>query len=355
MHHLLVIRSQSQEECVSVQDSFEIFTSNVWYNGSLTMGRFENDSNKAEPENRDQFHSKWLNYGTGPLTVATTPDVSPNDLDDFFQTGIQKKFIIGSAIEFTRYLNSTPRILSVKPGVYGRKLPNGDWLGVIAEVWKGNAHFSSPIAISLERTEIISYTKLYAFDHVIFLTGLPKAANLSGSLSFLLYPFSAYVWGGTILSFFLIYLTLLVKNQLERRRGQIGYGKYFSFSILNVILRPTLDQTGDTPNLIKKVLKDSLSRYIFATWLLALIVLSSGYKSQVISALLTPFMVTPPKTFLELVRSDYDVSAVLYNESFYGESFRQLQNEIGRGVVQRAKGVTNIAGPEVISKMGFIS
>ena len=204
MHNLILINKYRK--------GFEIFTPNVWYNGSHSLASYRDGWYEEDIE---IYRSKWQNYGNGPLIVATTPDITPADLDEYFHSRVITKYIIVSAVEFTRYLNTTPRILSVQPAIYGKKDKNGKWFGVIAEVWKGNAHFSSPVAISWERTEIISYTQVHAFDHVVFITGLPKKSNLSGSLSFLIYPFTFHVWMGTILSLCLIFMTLILNKRLE--------------------------------------------------------------------------------------------------------------------------------------------
>jgi hypothetical protein len=211
---------------------------------------------------------------------------------------------------------------------------------MVGEVVAGRAHFSSLVGLDTERSEVVRYSKTVGFDRVVFVSGFPKERQLAGSVAFLTYPFTTFVWVATLTSLALLWLTLVIDYYVKVLPGQrkssiLSVGNFF----VNVLLRPIFDQPCTPPKSMRKVVRLGIwNRILFALWLCVLIVLTSAYKSKIISALLQPYTIHPPKTFEELAESNFKIGAVLFNESVVGGSFRRMKSRMSKEINKRVKG-----------------
>ncbi|CAG7717670.1 unnamed protein product, partial [Allacma fusca] len=88
--------------------------------------------------------------------------------------------------------------------------------------------------------------------------------------------------------------------------------KHLSFFAVTAVVRPFLDQGVNVTKNFNRLWNLSMMKFIYGIWLLNAIVLGCCYKSTLISAIVSPRYVLPPRTFSELFRSQYNVGAVLF-------------------------------------------
>lgn len=339
MHHCLLLNARCS-------NSYDLYTPGVWYNESFHVLSYPVPKPRSEclhsDRERSLFFSKWQNYGRyGPLVVATTPDNQQSHVVAYLKTKKVTNYVVVNTVFSTQYLNTTPVMLPLPNGIYGTKdKKTGKWLGMVGELVSGRAHFTSVVGLDYDRSEVIRYTTTVAFDRVNFITPHPRVRHIAGSISFLIFPFTAFVWGATLASFGILWLSLFLDYVIKVNRGQkeLQWGPVIYFCA-QLLLRPIFDQPSSALSSVMNVSKvKTRSRALYIVWLLVLIVLTSSYKSKMIAVLLKPNQRVPPSTFEELAQSKFTIGAILFNESIFGESFRKLENPISKAILKRIQG-----------------
>jgi len=96
--------------------------------------------------------------------------------------------------------------------------------------------------------------------------------------------------------------------------------------IIEVVLKPILDQSIDEPALRKHFKHSDVDKWVLSSWLLATIVTGSMLKSRLTATLVEPSHIHPPRTMWELVESQYKIGAFYYNETELGYIVEKLKN-----------------------------
>ena len=148
--------------------------------------------------------------------------------------------------------------------------------------------------------QTVYFSRPYIYDAMCFIVGLPKIHNLE-SIAVLQEPLEDQVWFGFVISFFSI--VVFVQIMMACRQDKRGL-----LQAVAAVFRPILDQSVSFGHRINS----NGFRALFGVWLFSLIVLGSGYKSKLISAIVVPHYDYPPLTFAELANSDYKLGGVYF-------------------------------------------
>lgn len=155
----------------------------------------------------------------------------------------------------------------------GEPLPNGSWSGLIGMVQNGECDIAvDNIAVTEERSEVISYTYPYHIGSISFLTNKPEPSPKSLAL---IYPFTVEVWVAFLMSFFcmvLLFYLMFHKN--------LSFG-----SIMWVTYSVTIGQSCNSK------FNMTSHKLIFLSWVTGTLFLIYSYQATLLSFLSVPTMV----------------------------------------------------------------
>ena len=151
----------------------------------------------------------------------------------------------------------------------------------------------------------VYFSRPYIYDAMCFIIGLPKIHSLE-SIAVLQEPLNDQVWFGFMISF--VSIVVFVQIMMACRGDKRGL-----LQAVAAVFRPVLDQSVSFSHRINS----NGFRTLFGVWLYSLIVLGSGYKSKLISAIVVPHYDYPPLTFAELAQSDYKLGGVYFQSLAY--------------------------------------
>jgi len=188
----------------------------------------------------------------------------------------------------SRKFNYSYKIQVAEEG-FGIKLQNGTWTGTIGALMKGDANVIIA-ARTLERNKIMDFTIPYAYIRLFFWTRRNYNKNNS-----LLGSYQSSTWILVLLAFSLI--TLLF---------YLNYKRVYRFQrVLVMVFALALEEAVPIP----RILWDKI-RFTTWIWLTFVLVISTGYKSQLIASLTRPGSLGyVPETFAELAsRPEYKIN-----------------------------------------------
>eukprot|EP00095_Tigriopus_kingsejongensis_P010941 maker-scaffold234_size243041-snap-gene-1.25 protein:Tk10941 transcript:maker-scaffold234_size243041-snap-gene-1.25-mRNA-1 annotation:"hypothetical protein Y032_0887g2867" len=183
------------------------------------------------------------------------------------------------------------------PGIWGKKLPDGSWTGMLALLANGQADICVSGAIMTpERDEIIDYTTPTANFRTMLFIGMAKAQNLN--LENYNQEFTATTWlaigvgiGGS---------WLVLSGLIHVHQGSASLREAASLAF-EIVLRACL-QKGTS------ILKTSRSLKVgMLTFLLFAMMTFNVYKCQMNAFLAVIFLESPIKTLLDAYQADLDI------------------------------------------------
>ncbi|XP_023225694.1 glutamate receptor ionotropic, delta-2-like [Centruroides sculpturatus] len=179
--------------------------------------------------------------------------------------------------KMAEYFNFTYEIIIPIHKVYGSKLPNGTWIGIIGMLANNEADIAAiPLTVIQERKEVAVFSTTLFKDSINILMKQPSASGNAGAL---LSPFNLYVW--IILIVFsilmgpLVYLLqhihykLIIVEEEPDKRNDYKLIECFWFVYSALIrqgseLNPSYDST----------------RILFAAWWLFTLVITTFYTAN---------------------------------------------------------------------------
>jgi hypothetical protein len=114
------------------------------------------------------------------------------------------------------------------------------------------------------------------------------------------WPFNFVLWMYLLGSMIALILCMSLMSKLLRRIG----GKKRTWTAAEFILGTFLEQSFDLPERVPL-------RIITTVWLAFALVMGTGYRSKLVTALAFPVINKPPETFKELADSGYKVGVSL--------------------------------------------
>jgi hypothetical protein len=163
----------------------------------------------------------------------------------------------------------------------------------IAQDLKSNeADIGIAISFNHKYSQIVGHSSsAVGLDKMIFFIGLPKPKPTT--IAFIVKPFNYILW--------LSILGQIIFTSILTRFFTRPFGTESTFiGHVKLLVLPLLDQSQ---NLHVSYLRISGIKFIIGQWLLSSIVLSTTYKSRLVSELVTPEMEMPPRTFQTLLGS----------------------------------------------------
>ncbi|CAG7647048.1 unnamed protein product [Allacma fusca] len=212
---------------------------------------------------------------------------------------------------------------------------NGKWTGMTGAVLYRQYDMGNIISVNMDRYGVID-TTYFQHDWVQFVTGIPKRKISNGTL---LYPFSTGVWLLLILSFASFSMCLTLVYHFGKQKNSTNHTIMIPYQI-------SLDQGLDIqiPNRAK---------FLTAGWMLAMVVLTNCYRTDLIKYFSFPEYETIPEDFRELdTMKDYDV---LFN--YIGGTSFQYFNGATNGYVKRIRErfVRELDTPTCVVKSAIVS
>ncbi|XP_035701231.1 glutamate receptor ionotropic, delta-2-like [Folsomia candida] len=199
-------------------------------------------------------------------------------------------------------------------GGSGIPLPNGTWIGTVGDVISGKADIGIIAVNTDERNRQVSFTNSF-YDHV-YLHFLTNKGVQIFSPATLLWSFDHLMWtciGSSTLGAFLVFrlimngMNILEMNTNGRmsfaRRGQVSQENWGLRHQIWFVITTYLDQDCVLPTCTPL-------RCFVALWLFFALIVTTVYRSKMVSLLAFPVMEEIPHTFKDLVESDYTVGCI---------------------------------------------
>ena len=263
------------------------------------------------------FWNKWRDVQGQRLAVAVPPTQSKNTLRLFLEKGIYIYAIVEVA-EPVRFLNGTIEVVQTDfSRGFGSKLPNGSWDSYMGKAMTDEVVFTAPFFPHQSHYPYVYFPNAVMYSSVRFLTPLP--ARTTVSIAFLTDPLDRFIWAalfvGTVLNAAMIHvLTIIFPSHLERLQlARRSLWRHFVKVFRNTgkLTRVLIDQPIPDSFVNNEWAKPGV-QWVFLGWLLVVMVIVPLYKSIMISELVEPVYVQPPRTFEQLVNSNFKLNVVLY-------------------------------------------
>lgn len=210
----------------------------------------------------------------------------------------------------------------------------------VLPVVEGTAVFSTTILMSDAISDFLYVSYPFIFDGLYFITGLPKRKKVNSFL-ILQTPLDEMVWLAVGMATISLLLCL-------RFIAYVRHYKAPAVTLFYAIVLPMVEQPPMSNYSKFQMAKvDGCVKLVVATWFLSQIVLVCVYKSILLSVIVIPQYILPPRTFEELAHSDYELGAIFYSNmlELYLEA---SNNSVSRNLMERIREHEYIA-PTVIS------
>ncbi|XP_021959708.1 glutamate receptor ionotropic, delta-1 [Folsomia candida] len=211
--------------------------------------------------------------------------------------------------------------LSTGGGGTGLELPNGTWIGTVGDVVSGKADMAIMTGNTNKRNQQVSFTK--SFFDVSYLHFITTNGVRIFSPATLLWSFDLLMWtciGASTLGAFIVFklitksMTVLGMDGGERmtfaHRGIISKESWRIEHQIFFVINSYLDQDCVLPTYTPL-------RCFVAMWLFFVLIVTTVYRSKMVSLLAFPVLEKIPTTFEELVESDYTVGFIKHGDGAY--------------------------------------
>ncbi|XP_023229323.1 glutamate receptor-like [Centruroides sculpturatus] len=178
----------------------------------------------------------------------------------------------------------------------GEKLQNGSWNGLNGRLQRKEIDFGLlSTFVNYESFQVVDYTVPFDSDEVTFVVSAPKQVS---KLTTIIRPFAKEVWlmisVTSIVFGVIIHLIILKRNNIVQDNQKVwSIKEAFLFLFQTLIL-----QGGSISHI-----RDTTTRIIIGIWLLASVVITSGYCGVLFSYLTLPLYEKVPNTIAELINA----------------------------------------------------
>ncbi|OXA46675.1 putative glutamate receptor [Folsomia candida] len=216
------------------------------------------------PDLTGNFYGKLLAVGT-PMGTRWLNELRSEEGKWVAKRGLYK-IVMDNLM--SRYNFSCDFFPSMVNGGTGSKLKNGTWIGSVGNIVHKTADLGHVTGQTFARNRVVGFTYPVSYEMLTFSTGEPFPYF---SWKAILWPLATDMW--------------------------IGLGA--SFMVANIVLYLIIQRTTEQFDVVHIV-----SAFV-CFWLFFTLVISTAYKSKLVSLLSFPNAEEPPKTFEELASSDY--------------------------------------------------
>ncbi|CAL8120950.1 unnamed protein product [Orchesella dallaii] len=233
--------------------------------------------------------------------------------------------------EISKRANTT-FVLSHEPRTPGfGNFENGSWTGLMGELADGLVDLATPLATTVARYPVFTFTTPEFLNTLIFTVKLPK---LESHWEALVKPLNGIVWFLTLL-FYFGFLFLFTLNDFLKNGEKILSLNIFKTALL--IYTMLLDQPGLTSKL------NGITRAITLLWIIFSYLIGVAYKSNLVGFLTLTENPIVPITFSELHEDKRYQTIVLHTlGGMELEMFRTSPSPVMKGIAKRMKITRNI-------------
>ncbi|XP_040575409.1 ionotropic receptor 21a-like isoform X1 [Lepeophtheirus salmonis] len=208
---------------------------------------------------------------------------------------------------------------------WGSELSDGSFTGLIGDVMFERTDIAfAQFFITPSRMDRIDFTQPYDIDKVCFMVIKPPPLAQWKSLA---YPLTISVWLGVFLSILVslgfIYIYTTVTNSYEKSFSFVS-GVFFYLGTLFDISQP-----------MTSTLSKLSIRLAYTTFLLAIFVVTIGYRGSLISVLSVPHQSPPINSVKEVAESPLPIASLgpLYYETFMTSQDEDTQKIVNKFIV----------------------
>ncbi|OXA46521.1 Glutamate receptor ionotropic, delta-2 [Folsomia candida] len=206
-------------------------------------------------------------------------------------------------------------------GGTGLELENGTWIGTVGDIVAGRADIGIITANTPKRVKVVAFTN--SFFDISYLNFITTEGTRVFSPAALLWSFDILMWAciglSTVVAFliFKIITRTMTALGLDKgdamsfaRRGIVSHENWGIQHQIFFVATSYLDQDCVLPRFTPL-------RCFVALWLFFTLIITTIYRSKMVSLLAFPVLEKLPLTFEQLVASDYQVGFIKHGDSAY--------------------------------------
>lgn len=241
------------------------------------------------PDLSTNFWGKTLSVGT-PTGTRWLNEIT---FDASTNTWVPKRGLYSIVMSnlMASYNFSANFFPSLGNGGTGSKLPNGTWLGSVGNVLGATAELGHVTGQTWSRNKVVGFTYPVSYEMLTFTSGQPRPYF---SWRAILWPLAKEMWLGLGVSFIVSNFVLLLI--IKRTPEHFDLTHILSYTFASVLEQdvPSAERLSSPP-----------FRVFVTFWLFFTLVVSTAYRSKLVSLLSFPNVEEAPKTFEALAASDY--------------------------------------------------
>lgn len=298
----------------------------------------DNETPNVECPNFTNVKPNWHFH---PLIAMSDP-TAPKSIVQHEQTGKWFNYYVAAQYHVALVLNATLNISVVLDPPRSKSLENGTWDSFVKPLVFQTAHLCTIRVPATDNQRFIYYTTHSYFDHYTFMTAVPR--DLGTNAFFASYDDLLLIFGAVCLTTCGVLIILLLETLVIQPHDDLNHegsssliNKAFTtaLGVFLKIVKPIFDQPfmNQSQERLNKLKPHSI---VFAIWLLTVMALSSMYKSNFVSDIVNPNFEYMPRTFEQLVESDFKFKAIF----FKGNSellFQSIKNPVHDAVLGRTE------------------
>ncbi|GFX05720.1 glutamate receptor ionotropic, delta-2 [Trichonephila clavipes] len=236
-----------------------------------------------------------------------------------FASGVEANFIQ----VLSEFLGFSYQLIITDDGEWGQMKDDGNWTGIIGLVHRNEADIAiGHLTMSPQRSSVVDFL-FYAVDENSFITNLPDYVMKS---LFYLLPFHTYIWISIIIAVvFMPFLFMVLTSKT------LSFHELF-FRLFSILL-------GQQGFIASSELK---LRILIGTWFIFSLIISSSYRSVLLSTMMVPQFAYDVRNIKELAAAILDgkYRATTSKGSVNGELLTRSVDEslqvIGKYIVEES-------------------
>ncbi|XP_042237244.1 probable glutamate receptor [Homarus americanus] len=192
-------------------------------------------------------------------------------------------------------LNFTYSLVTPEDQTWGRKLPDGNWTGMVGQVFRQEADIAlGPFAQSVERRQAVDYTQSFFFDGRTIIAG--KGRPEIDPWSFML-PLQPPVWVALLVGLVVAWLSLVVMGHNPKDSSQLTSASHFMrashllFQHLRIILRQDVSMN----------ITRGQEMVLVGGWVVVSVVVTCSYSGTLVSLLAVRHVPQPLQTIRDVL------------------------------------------------------
>ncbi|CAL8110776.1 unnamed protein product [Orchesella dallaii] len=209
---------------------------------------------------------------------------------------------------------------------------NKTWIGTVGDVLSGRAELAQTTGQVYFRNLVVGFSSAIVYEWLIFTTGEPLP---SYSWKAVYWPFTRNLWlavlGSLFVSLFSLKCLLHWNCTYSKATTCSHYGAFKKAG--NYLLQTFLEQDA-TPKDLEIPTKSS-TRVFLSFWLFFSLLITTSYRSKLVSFLAFPMVEEPPKTFSELAQSHHFEMALQYLRGAAHYLLRTSPNPVFQTIFKR--------------------